>query len=90
MGLSHFLLLLLYPRQIRNNIFRDRASARNKTSNTLTCNLLPISPVPLHSYNSQNLYPDGKKCAIAFLHSDSLSVPLTRDTRTYLFYRKLV
>jgi hypothetical protein len=71
MGLSHFLLLLLHQRQISNSLYRDRASARNKTLYTLTCNLPPISFVPRHSYSSQNLYLDGKKCAIASLHRDS-------------------
>jgi hypothetical protein len=32
----------------------------------------PIKLVQRHSYNSQNLYRDGKKCAIPSLHRDSL------------------
>jgi len=71
MGLSWFLLLFLHPRQICNNLYRDRASTRNKTLYTLTCYLLPISIVPRHSYNLQNLYPVGKNHAIASLHRDS-------------------
>jgi len=58
-----FSLLLL--RQICNFLYRDRASTRNKTLCTLTCYLLPINLVPRHSYNSQNLYPDGKNRAPA-------------------------
>jgi hypothetical protein len=68
--LSHFLLLLLHPRQICNGLYRDRASVLNKTLYTLTFNLLPIKLVPRHSYNSDNLYLDSKKCAIPSLHRD--------------------
>src|SRR4030042_2370712 len=63
--------VLLHLRQICNGLYRDRASARNKTLYTLTCYQLPINLVPRHSYSSQNLYPDGKKCAIPSLHRDS-------------------
>jgi hypothetical protein len=96
--LSHFLLLLLHPRQIRNGRYtRTRASARNKNSCIMTDFWLrdnlyrdtapvpatnfvpgdkfaaPINIVPRHSYSSQNLYPDGKKCAIPSLHRDNFS-----------------
>ena len=56
--------VFLLPRQICNALYRDRAAARNKTLYTLTYYLLPINFVPRHSYNSDKLYPNGKKCAM--------------------------
>ena len=52
-----FCNLLLPPRQICNNLYRDRASDLNKTLCTLTCNLLTIKLVPRHSYNSISIVP---------------------------------
>jgi hypothetical protein len=53
--------VLLHSRQICNSLYRDRASARNKSLCTLTCNLLPINLVPRHSYNSTNFVPGLQK-----------------------------
>src|SRR4030042_6215691 len=63
--------VLLHLRQICNSLYRDRASARNKTLYTLTCYLLSINLVQRHSYSLQSLYPDGKNHAVPSLHRDS-------------------
>jgi hypothetical protein len=76
-GLAHlhaikFLHLdkFLAPRQL---LSRHCASANLQTLCTETIYRPLIKIVPRHAYNSQNLYPDGKKCAIPSLHRDSFS-----------------
>jgi hypothetical protein len=103
--LSHFLHLLLLPRQFGNgSCTRTRASARNNAlctvitywfrstlyrdtapvpvTNFVTGDKFaaPISLVTRHSYNSQNLYHDGKKCAIPSLPACGSQAGLHRDS----------
>jgi hypothetical protein len=49
---------------LRDNFYRETAQVLATSFVTGDKFAAPISLVPRHSYNSQNLYLDGKKCAI--------------------------
>ena len=59
--------------RLRDSLYRDTAPVPATSFATGDKFAAPISLVPRHSYNSQNLYPDGKKCAIPSLHRDNFS-----------------
>jgi hypothetical protein len=58
---------------LRDSLYRDTAPVPSPNFVTGDRFAAPINLVPRHSYNSQNLYLDGKKCAIPSLHRDSFS-----------------
>lgn len=68
MSLSWFLLVLLLPWDICNNLYRDRASDCNKTSYNLTHALLPFNIVPRHAYYSKNSLPGFQKSRHTILY----------------------
>jgi hypothetical protein len=58
---------------LRDRLYRDTAQVPATSFVTGDKFAAPIKLVPRHSYNSQNVYLDGKKCAIPSLHRDSFS-----------------
>jgi hypothetical protein len=63
-----FCNLRLLPRQIRNSLYRARASAFYKALCTLTCDQFAIKFVPRHSYNSIKLVLGRQKMRHASLN----------------------
>jgi hypothetical protein len=70
---------------LRDSLYRDTAPVPAQNFVTGEKFAAPIKPVPRYSYNSQNLYLDGKKCAIPSLHRDNflakVPAPSTRGAR---------
>jgi hypothetical protein len=58
---------------LRLSLYRDTALVLATSFVTGDNFAAPIFLVPRNCSNSQNLYPDGKKCAIPSLHRDSFS-----------------
>jgi hypothetical protein len=56
---------------LRSTLYRDTAPVPAINFVTRDNFAVSINLVPRHSHNSQNLYPDSKKCAIPSLHRDS-------------------
>jgi hypothetical protein len=58
---------------LKPTLYRDTAPVPETSFVTGDNLVAPIHLVPRHSYTSQSLYTDGKKCAIPSLHRDSFS-----------------
>jgi hypothetical protein len=75
---SNNALCIVITYWLRSTLYRDTAPV--PASNFVTGDKFaaPISLVTRHSYTSQNLYLDGKKCAIPSLHRDSFLAKVHR------------
>ena len=81
---------------LRDSLYHDTAPVPATNFVTGDKFVAPIKFVPRHSYSSQNLYLDGKKCAIPSLHLDSFAAkvpglcPVLASGNAYLLYCRAV